>query len=127
MQSSESSTHAIERREALNYVEFMERYCRPRRPVILTDAISHSPAATRWTPAYFAERVGDRRVDIDGRSYTDGTMIGPGISTRPSERDARSVHAVSSPARARSRAPTVIPDRHATPRGRRPHDRRQRW
>ena len=76
MQSSESSTHAIERREALNYVEFMERYCRPRRPVILTDAISHWPAATRWTPAYFAERVGDRRVDIDGRSYTVAQMIG---------------------------------------------------
>lgn len=76
MRSSESGTHAIERREALNYVEFIEQYCRPRRPVILTGAISAWPAATRWTPAYFAERVGDRRVEIDGGSYTVAQLVG---------------------------------------------------
>jgi hypothetical protein len=46
MRCSESSTHAIERREALNHTEFIERYCRPRRPVILTDAIYAPLAAT---------------------------------------------------------------------------------
>jgi hypothetical protein len=76
MLSSESGTHAIERREGLSQVEFVERYCRPRRPVILTDAIARWPAATRWTPAYFADRVGDHRVDIDGTSYTVEQMIG---------------------------------------------------
>jgi len=83
MQSSESSTITVERREKLSYAEFVERYRRPRRPVILTDAISHWPALTRWTPSYFAERVGDRRVDIDGGSYTVVQMIGMRDASTP--------------------------------------------
>jgi len=76
MQSNESSTFTVRQRGKLDYVELIEQCCRPRRPAILTDAISHWPVVTRWTPSCFAERVGDRRVEIDGGSYTVAQMIG---------------------------------------------------
>jgi len=71
----ESSMGTVERRAGLDYDEFINNYCLPRRPVILTNAIAHWPAATRWTPAYFAECAGSRRVDIDGRSLTVNELI----------------------------------------------------
>lgn len=75
MKSGESNTSTVDRRSALSYDEFIEGYCLPRRPVILTDAITHWPAATRWTPEYFAERVGTRRIEIDDQSLTVSELI----------------------------------------------------
>ena len=75
MRSGESHTSTVDRRRELSYDEFVDDYCLPRRPVILTDAITHWPAARRWTPAYFADRVGARHVEIDGRSLTVNELL----------------------------------------------------
>jgi hypothetical protein len=42
----------------------------PTHPVLLPDAACRWPAVGRWTPDYFAERVGRRRVTVDGVQYT---------------------------------------------------------
>ena len=65
----------IDRRGRIGREEFFERYCGPRRPVILTDAIAHWPAAAHWTPAFFRERVGDTLVEIDGKSMSVDDLV----------------------------------------------------
>lgn len=69
MHPSSAEVHTVERRANLPHDEFVRDYCEPRRPVILTDAITHWAAASRWSPEYFAKRVGDRRVTIDGETH----------------------------------------------------------
>lgn len=54
----------------MSYAESIDQYCAPRHPVIPTDAIDKWPAAMPWTPEYFADRVGDRQVAIDGATYS---------------------------------------------------------
>ncbi|MEM7396813.1 MAG: cupin-like domain-containing protein, partial [Verrucomicrobiota bacterium] len=66
---SESETRTIERRSGLSPDAFNEEYLLPRKPVILEDAISDWPAATRWTPDFFRETYGDRQVTIDDVEY----------------------------------------------------------
>lgn len=41
----------------------------PDHPVILPRATAAWPAVKLWTPEYFAQRVGHRRVTIDGSEY----------------------------------------------------------
>ena len=52
----------VERRSGLSYAQFEREYMRPRKPVIITDAMEECPALHKWTPEYFRERVGDRQV-----------------------------------------------------------------
>ena len=66
---------AIDRRRALTHAEFLTDYCIPRRPVVLSDAIEAWPAASRWTPEYFATRVGHRDVTVDGATYTVAHLV----------------------------------------------------
>ena len=73
--SGDAGTSTIDRRDQLNYEEFVRDYLSPQRPVILTDAITRWPATGKWTPAYFAEQVGTRYVEIDGRRLTVGELI----------------------------------------------------
>lgn len=47
----------------------------PDKPVILPKAAAVWPAVTKWTPAYLAERVGQRRVTIDGTEYTVNELL----------------------------------------------------
>jgi histone arginine demethylase JMJD6 len=47
----------------------------PEFPVILPDATSRWPARHLWTPEYFADRVGHRRVTIDGKEYTVAELL----------------------------------------------------
>lgn len=42
----------------------------PDHPVLLPEATARWPALGRWTPDYFADRVGHRRVTVDGESCT---------------------------------------------------------
>ena len=60
---------AVERRSGLGYAEFVARYQRPRRPVILTDAAAAWPIYGRATPDAFRARFGERVVRVRERSY----------------------------------------------------------
>jgi hypothetical protein len=75
MQRNDSPSQPVERRQSLSYAEFVADYCLPRRPVILTDAISEWPATARWTPDYFVERAGDTKVEIDGSTYSVDRLV----------------------------------------------------
>jgi hypothetical protein len=66
---------AIERRSALSYGEFEREYLKPRRPVIITDALDACVARTRWTPEYFREWFGDRVVQTDSGEMSVATLI----------------------------------------------------
>ena len=50
----------------LPYREFVQQYLLPRRPVILTDAISQWTAVSRWTPEYLKDKIGDRKAPFRG-------------------------------------------------------------
>jgi hypothetical protein len=59
----------VDRRSRLTQREFAAQYLRPQKPVIVTDAFDHWPAKRRWTPAFFREHYGSRRVTVDGVDY----------------------------------------------------------
>ena len=58
----------VEKRSALSREEFLERYVRACRPVVLTDVTHDWPAMHRWSPADLRRRFGEQTVEIqDGR------------------------------------------------------------
>jgi len=54
----------VERIEMPSAHEFVTRYVRRSRPVILAGAAQDWPARTRWTPAELARRFSDRSVPV---------------------------------------------------------------
>lgn len=66
---------SIERRSKLSYAEFERDYLKPRRPVIITDALDTCTARTRWTPEYFRNCFGDRVVNTDSGEMTVAELI----------------------------------------------------
>ncbi len=56
----------IERRKGLSYEEFAETYLYPLKPVIITDAIRHWKALSRWTPEFFKAEFGNMQLNIKG-------------------------------------------------------------
>src|SRR4051812_47660031 len=60
----------VVRRANLTHDEFVRGYLSPLHPVILTDAITHWAALTKWTPAFFKEHYGTLSITIDDQSYT---------------------------------------------------------
>ena len=58
----------IDRREDLPYEEFIESYVKQHRPVILKNAFPQWNAMKTWTPEYLRQKVGHRRVLVDGQS-----------------------------------------------------------
>src|SRR5262249_7332633 len=51
-------------RHKLTHGEFVEGYYCANRPVIITGMIDDWPALSRWSPAYFLEKFGDREVEV---------------------------------------------------------------
>lgn len=68
-------TSAVDRRSNLSLKEFKEEYLRPRRPVVITDAIRHWPATSLWTFEYFKQRLGSVVVPV--HRYDDETEFTP--------------------------------------------------
>jgi hypothetical protein len=59
----------VEKRKAPSREEFIERYVRGCRPVVLTDVTRDWPAMKRWSPQDLKQRFGHLTVEIqDGRS-----------------------------------------------------------
>lgn len=65
----------VERIAGIGVDEFVARYRKPRRPVILTDALRGWSALERFTPDYFRREFADRPVRIRGRNYRLGEVI----------------------------------------------------
>ena len=65
----------VERVSGIGVDDFVARYRRPRRPVILTDALREWPALGRFTPEFFRGGFADRAVRIRGRNYRLGEVI----------------------------------------------------
>ena len=65
----------IERRRHLSRQAFVSDYLRPRRPVVLTDALAQWDALKTFTPEFFRDGFADARVQVRGRSCRLGDVI----------------------------------------------------
>src|SRR5262249_39931335 len=54
----------IDKRDKLSRKEFLHEYILKNRPVVLKDAAQDWPALSKWTPEFFKERYGDRKVPV---------------------------------------------------------------
>jgi hypothetical protein len=54
----------IERKHKLSREEFLREYYTTNRPVIITGMMEDWPALRKWNLDYFAERFGDREVEV---------------------------------------------------------------
>jgi len=61
----------VDRREAVSRDEFVERYVRGSRPLVLTAAAHDWPALTRWSPADLKQRFGHLDVEIQAERHAD--------------------------------------------------------
>lgn len=61
----------VEKRSRLSQDEFVTRYVRGCRPVVLTDIARDWPAMQRWSPAYLKERFGHLAVEIQAERGQD--------------------------------------------------------
>jgi len=61
----------IEKRESIGRDEFVERYVRGCRPVVITGIAKDWPAMQRWTPALLKERFGHLDVEIQAERDSD--------------------------------------------------------
>ncbi len=61
----------IEKRRGVSREEFVERYVRGCRPVVLQDVAEDWPALRRWSPDYLRERIGHLEVDVQVGRNTD--------------------------------------------------------
>ena len=65
----------IDRRTRLSPAEFRRDYLLPRRPVVVTEAISGWPALKVFTPDFFRQNFADARVHIRGRACRLGEVL----------------------------------------------------
>lgn len=65
----------IERVHDVTLADFVRRYRKPRRPVVLTDALRDWSALERFTPEFFRREFADRAVRIRGRDFRLGEVI----------------------------------------------------
>lgn len=61
----------VERREKLDRDTFLREYYSQNRPVIITGMLDEWPATQKWSLDYFAERFGDREVEVQFGRDTD--------------------------------------------------------
>jgi hypothetical protein len=69
----ESSPHygRVEKRSHVSRDEFIERYVRGSRPLVLTEAARDWPAVTRWSPQDLKARFGHLDVEIQAERNAD--------------------------------------------------------
>ncbi len=61
----------IEKRPQMSRVEFLERYVRDSRPLVLTGVAADWPAMQRWSPQDLSARFGHLQVDIQAERSAD--------------------------------------------------------
>lgn len=65
----------IERRNNPSYSEFVREFLFPRKPVVITGALRHWNALSRWTPEFFQQHYGDLPLQVHGQPYTLGGFL----------------------------------------------------
>ena len=65
----------VDRVSGISVDEFVSRYRKPRRPVILTDAMQDWAARDRYTPEFFCREYGDLPIRCGDREYLLGEAI----------------------------------------------------
>lgn len=73
--AASADPHWVERTHGITLPDFVARYRKPRRPVVLTDALRGWPALERFTPDFFRREFGGHPVRIRGRDYRLGEVI----------------------------------------------------
>ena len=63
--------------------QFEREYSLRLRPAIVSGAIDHWSARTKWTPGYFRERYASLVVSVDGRNWRLGELIDEILSSTP--------------------------------------------
>lgn len=61
----------VEKRSHVSRDEFIERYVRGSRPLVLTDVAHDWPAMQRWSPQYLKARFGHLEVEIQAERSAD--------------------------------------------------------
>jgi histone arginine demethylase JMJD6 len=54
---------------------YMREYVDPLKPVIITGALEHWPARSKWTFDFFRDRYGNLPLEVDGRQLTMAQLI----------------------------------------------------
>ncbi|MES2277825.1 MAG: cupin-like domain-containing protein [Bacteroidota bacterium] len=57
--------------DSISPQEFMERYLKPRRPVVIKGLTNNWPAREKWTPEYLKQMVGSKVVPLYDNSKAD--------------------------------------------------------
>ncbi len=108
----------IERRRGLSRHAFATGYLRPRRPVLLTDALGDWTALKTFTPEFFHGAFADARVQVRGRSCRLGDVIGAQLassSDRPAPYPCTLSDCAALLRHLTPRPQCSLPSRHANP------------
>jgi hypothetical protein len=73
----------LERVKGLSPEDFMEQYIIPGKPAIIEDAIDHWPALKKWTPEFWIQNYGEKKVTIDGKEYSIEEVIHLALESKP--------------------------------------------
>jgi Cupin-like domain len=76
----------VEKRSGVSQQEFVERYVRGSRPLVLTDIASDWPALQRWSPADLKQRFGHLEVEIQSGRNADAQYEQNKLSHRSNAR-----------------------------------------
>ena len=73
--SQGAGSHWVERRNEVDAREFREQFVRPRRPLVLTDALRGWSALETFTPEFFRRNFADAPVRIRGQLRRLGEVL----------------------------------------------------
>ncbi|MDX2051559.1 MAG: cupin-like domain-containing protein [Polyangiaceae bacterium] len=74
--------HLIERREQLDYQEFVNNYLLPQRPVLIANATALW-GASKWTPEWFIQHFPHKEVQAEGQTFELGTLLSRMLAEEP--------------------------------------------
>lgn len=65
----------VEKKYGMSYDEFCKEHLFKSYPVVIGDASKDWPARTRFTPDFFREKYGQRKVKVQGQNFALGEFI----------------------------------------------------
>lgn len=73
----ESAIHSasVARRNCPSYAEFRDEFLLPRKPVVISGALTRWNALSRWTPQFFKEKYGHVPLHVENQPYTLGGFL----------------------------------------------------
>ncbi len=65
----------VEKKYGMSYEEFSKEHLFKSHPVVIGDATREWPALTKFTPDFFREKYGQRKVKVQGQTFALGEFI----------------------------------------------------